>query len=102
MHSFTPANIQKFSFEFPCDQPLEIQQNGIKLFGIGGNRTQIEFKMLLIFQLVMVWFDLICFWILICFYHRWIDGQFQEIAAKNAKIDRIRVNWFSAREIRGE
>lgn len=40
MQSFTPANIQKFSFEFPCDQPLAIQQNGVKLFGIGGNKNR--------------------------------------------------------------
>ncbi|XP_055317479.1 F-box only protein 39 [Sitodiplosis mosellana] len=29
-------NIRQFAFNFPCDQPLEINPNGIKLFGIGG------------------------------------------------------------------
>lgn len=30
------TNIQKITFKFPCDQPLEIQPDGIKLFGVGG------------------------------------------------------------------
>ncbi|XP_031622465.1 uncharacterized protein LOC116340235 [Contarinia nasturtii] len=30
------SNISKFTFKFPCDQPLDSDPNGIKLFGIGG------------------------------------------------------------------
>lgn len=41
--SYSSPNIRKFTFSFPCDQPLEINPNGIKLFGIGGKNILIFF-----------------------------------------------------------
>lgn len=38
--SYSTPNIRKFTFNFPCEQPIEMNPNGIKLFGIGGKTME--------------------------------------------------------------
>lgn len=74
------SNIRKISFKFPCDQPLDSNPNGIKLFGVGCMYNA---------QLVCVSLTLNNN---IKFTFRSINRQFQKIITKNAKIMRIRIS----------
>lgn len=39
--SHSSPNIRQLTFNFPCEHPIEMNPNGIKLFGIGGRTMKI-------------------------------------------------------------